>query len=218
VISGFDVFSIPNGFTVQGTFGAAAIVAPVMALPIGNGDPTQLTIYPGSSASIYGLNLGQNAAAIQVTLNDVPVQVLGLAPDHVNILVPSNFPTGLTVVKLTAGGIAANPVLMQIDSPPPTILRVANQSGVNYDATHFAAAGDVINVVVTGLDPTVLNNLSRVNLTVSGVVMPPQAIDSLGGGQYQIRFYLTQGFGSTTVPLAVVVDGSASVPYMLPIK
>jgi uncharacterized protein (TIGR03437 family) len=218
VISGFDVLSQSNGFSVQAPLGAAAIATPILGLPIGNGDPTQLTVYPGSSASIYGLNLGQNASAVQVTLNDIAVPVLGLASDHINILIPSNFPTGLTVVKVTIGGLSANPVLMQIDAPPPTIVRVTNQSGVVYDALHFAAAGDVINVVVTGLDPAVQNNLSRLSVAVSGIAMTPQGVDSLGGGQYQIRFYLTQGFGSTTVPLTVVVDGSASISYMLPIR
>jgi hypothetical protein len=29
---------------------------------------------------------------------------------------------------------------------------------------------------------------------------------------------LTQGFGSTTVPLAVLVDGSSSSPYLIPIR
>ena len=220
VVSGFHVLSLANGFTVLSgapAFGAAS-ATPVIALPIGNGDPTQQTIFPGSSASIYGFNLGQSASAVQVTLNDQAVPVLGLAPDHVNILVPSNFPTGVTVVKVTVAGVAANPVLMQIDAPPPTILKVTNASGVSYDATHFAFAGDVVSVTVSGLDPAVLNNMSRLNLAVSGVVMPPQAIDSLGGGQYQIRFNLTQGFGSTTVPLTVVVDGSASAPYLIPIR
>jgi len=114
--------------------------------------------------------------------------------------------------------VSANPVLVQIDAPPPTILRVASLSGVSYDANRFATAGEVISVTVTGLDSSVQNNLSRLSIAVSGVTMPPQAIDSLGGGQYQIRFYLTQGFGSASVPLAVVVDGTASVPYLLPVR
>jgi len=219
VVSGFQVMTVPNGFTVQSapSSGASAAI-PIIALPIANGDPTQQTLYPGSAASIYGLNLGQSASAVQVTLNDVSVPVLGLAPDHVNILIPSNFPTGLAIVKLSVAGISANPVLMEIDTPPPVIVRVANVSGVSYDATHFASAGDVISIVVSGLDPSVPNNLTRITIGVSGVTMTPLAIDSLGGGQYQIRFYLTQGFGSTSVPLTVVVDGSASAPYMIPIR
>jgi uncharacterized protein (TIGR03437 family) len=218
VISGFHVLPVPNGFTVQGGSFAAAVAAPIVALPIGNGDPTQQTVFPGSTASIYGFNLGQSASAIQVTLNDTPATVLGLAPDHVNIQIPFNFPTGLAVVKLSVAGVAANPVLLEIDAPPPLILRVTSLSGVPYDSNRFATAGEVVSVTVTGLDPAVQNNLSRLSISMSGVVMAPQAIDSLGGGQYQIRFYLTQGFGSTSVPLSVVVDGSASYPYMIPVR
>ena len=214
VISGFHVLASPNGFTAQ----PANPSLPVIALPIANGDPNQRTIFPGAAVSIYGYNLGQGASAIQVTLNDVAVPVLGLAPDHVNILVPNSFPTGLAVVKMSVGGVAASPVLMEIDAPPPAIVRVTSASGVSYDATHYASAGDVVNVVVTGLDPAVQGDLHRLNLSVSGVTMAPQAIDSLGGGQHQIRFYLTQGFGSVSVPLRVVVDGSASAPYMLPVR
>ena len=70
------------------------------------------------------------------------------------------FATGLAVVKLSVGAVAANPVLMEIDAPPPAIVRVTSPSGVSYDANRFASAGDVVNVVVTGLDPAVQGNLT----------------------------------------------------------
>jgi uncharacterized protein (TIGR03437 family) len=214
VVSGFQVMTQPGAFTVQpATFASTGSAQPVLALPITNGDPTQQTISPGSTATIFGTNLAQNA---QVTLNDTAVQVLYASSSQVNILVPSNFPTGLAAVKLTAGGVTSNPVLMEIDAPPPTVLRVTNASGVNYDATHPMSPGDVVSVIVSGLDPSVQNNLSRLSISVSGVILSPMAISSLGGGQYQIQFVLTQGFGSTTVPLAIVVDGSASASYLLP--
>jgi uncharacterized protein (TIGR03437 family) len=219
VISGFQIATQPNAFTVQANlFSVSAATAPVIWLPIANGDATQQTIYPGSSVSVYGSNLGANVSAIQVTLNDIPVPVIGLATDHVNIVIPSNFPKGLAIMKMTIGLTAANPVALEIDAPPPTILRVTNVSGVNYDALHFAAASDVINVVVSGLDPAAAVNPSRVSVNVSGINMPPPAITPLDGGQYQLQFVLTQGFGSTTVPVTVVVDGSSSVPYLIPIR
>jgi len=216
VVSGFQVMTQPAAFSVQ----AGNPSLPVLALPLGNGDPAQQTIFPGSTASIYGFNLGQNAGAIQVTVNDQLAPVLGVAADHVNIQVPTTTPTGLAVVKMTIGSVAANPVLIQIDSPPPSIVRISNSSNVNYDATHFAAAGDSMNLVVSGLDPAIAtqNNLSRVGITVSGIPMTPLEVASLGGGLYQIRFVLTQGFGSTMVPVAILVDGSASVPYLLTIR
>jgi len=216
VISGFQVMPQPAAFSVQ----TGSPSQPVITLPIGNGDTTQRTIFPGSTASVYGLNFGQNASAIQVTVNDQPVPLLGVAADHVNIQVPANTPVGLATVKITIGSLASNPVLMQVDAPPPSIVRVSNSSGVNYDATHFASAGDSVNIVVTGLDPAIAaqNNLSRLGITISGVPMTPLEVTALGGALSQIRFVLTQGFGSTTVPLAVFVDGSSSVPYLIPIR
>src|SRR5262249_23659243 len=109
-------------------------------------------------------------------------------------------------------------VLLESDAPARTILRVTNASGVNFDALHFASPSDVINVIVTGLDPTVVANPNRVSVTISGITMPPPSITSLDGVQYQLQFVLTQSFGSTTVPVSVVVDGSGSVPYLIPIR
>jgi len=189
-----------------------------MWVPIANGDPSQQTISPGASASIYGTNLGGNISAIQVSLNDIPVPVIGLASDHVNILIPTNFPKGLAVVKMIVGPVPANPVLVEIDAPPPSILRVTNVSGANFDALHFASPSDVVNVIVTGLDPAVVANPNRVSVTISGITMPPPSITSLDGLQYQLQFVLTQSFGSTTVPVSVAVDGSSSVPYLIPIR
>jgi uncharacterized protein (TIGR03437 family) len=212
VVSGFQVMALPGAFTAQ----AAVPGLPVIGLPIANGDAAQQTIYPGSAATIFGVNLGLNAAAVQVTLNDVPVRVQFASPGQVNILIPPDFPTGLAVVKLNNGAAAANPVLMQIDAPPPVIVKALSVSGTNYDATHFAAAGDTVNVVVTGMDAGIAP--SRLQVLVSGVAMPVFSIQSLGGGQVQVSFVLTQGFGSAVVPLALSVDGSSSAPFMVAVR
>jgi len=68
------------------------------------------------------------------------------------------------------------------------------------------------------LDPAVVANPNRVSVTISGITMPPPSITSLDGLQYQLQFVLTQSFGSTTVPVSVAVDGSSSVPYLIPIR
>ena len=48
--------------------------------------------------------------------------------------------------------------------------------------------------------------------------MPVQGVASTGNGQTQITFVLTQGFGGAVVNLAVVVDGSSSVPYPITVR
>jgi uncharacterized protein (TIGR03437 family) len=214
VISGFQVMSFPGAFQTL----PANSSLPVIELPAINGNSNQQTIYPGSTVTIFGVNLALSPANFQVTLNDIPVQVLFAGASQVNFLIPAGFPTGLAVLKVNNGSAAANQVLLQIDAPPPTIVSVTNPSGVAYDAAHIAGAGDVVNVLLSNLDPGVLNNPSRLQVTVSGVAMPVQFIVSAGNGLYQVQFVLPQSFGGTPVPLAVLVDGSSSSTVSITVR
>jgi len=76
------------------------------------------------------------------------------------------------------------------------------------DATHAANPGDVLTVQVSGLDPSVVGSTGRVQVTVAGVSMTVVEISSS-----QIQFVIGQSFGGSVVPVAVVVDGSASAVY-----
>ncbi len=97
---------------------------------------------------------------------------------------------------------------------------MTNASGVAYDSSHPAFSQDVVNVNVSNLDPTVLVNPSRLQVTINGQSMPVQSADPIGtnAGQSQITFVLTQGFGGAAVNLAVVVDGSSSVPVPITVR
>jgi uncharacterized protein (TIGR03437 family) len=208
LIAGFQVMAQPGAFQTLPAISGRPLVAGIT-----NGNPSQQTVYPGSAVTLYGTNL----TGAQVTLNDNPVQVTFTSPAQVNFLVPPTFQTGAAVLKVTNGGGSAYPVLMQIDVPPPTIVSVTNASGVPYDAARFASAQDVIDVVVTSLDPTVVNNPSRVVVTMGGLTIPVTIV-SLPNNQFQLQFVMPQGFGGIPVPLAVVVDGSASQSFMLTVR
>jgi uncharacterized protein (TIGR03437 family) len=208
VISGFQVMAQPNAFQTLPAVSGRALVEGVA-----NANPSQQTIYPGSFVSIYG----QNLSNAQVTLNDAAAPVQFSSANQINFTVPPTFPPGLAVMKVTSGGNSANPVLLQIDVPPPTIVSVTNASGVPFDATHFAAAQDVVNVLVSNLDPGAAANLSRVQVTLGSLTLPV-AITGGGAGLYQLQFVLPQAFGGIPVPLAVVVDGSASASFMLTVR
>ena len=75
-------------------------------------------------------------------------------------------------------------------------------------------------MVVAGLDPSAVSNPGRVQVTVSGVAMPlmPGGITALPNGLFQIQFIVTQGFGSTQVPVMVWVDGSSSQPFSISVR
>jgi len=215
LVSGFQVITQPNSFQIL----PAQAGLPFIALPIANFDPTQLTLYAGSIATVGGLNLA--AGAVQLTLNGAAVQLQFVSPQQINFFVPTPFASGPATLTLNNGSVNAFPVLVQIDNPPPSIVQVTNQSSVALSGnppSGSAGAGDLLNVVVSGLDPTVLDNPSRLEVTVSGVSMPVLGITPAANGQYSIQIVLTQSFGSTQVPVMVWVDGSSSQPASIVVR
>jgi len=188
----------------------------LIALPVLNNDAAQQTIYPGSVAAIYGQNLS-TGGSVQVTLNDTPVPVQFPGTGQVNIVIPPGFPVGPAMLRLNNGGQASFPVMVQIDSPPPSIVGITNVSSVSL-ASIGAAVGDVVNLQVTGLDPGAAANLSRLRVTVSGIDMTILGVTSQPNGAYQVQFLLNRSFGGSTVPVALWVDGSSSVPVSLAVR
>lgn len=215
VISGFQVIAQPFAFQTQ----AANPKLPSIQTVV-NGVPAQQTIYPGSIATIRGQNLALSPTSVQVTLNDVPMQLQlsGVSATQVSFSIPVGFPAGLAILKLNNGSDSAYPVAVQIDNPPPVITAVTNVSNVPVDASHPASANDVLNVVVVGLDPAVIANPSRVQVTVAGVSMTALQIVAAQGGQFQIQFQLQQSFGGAPVPVAVWVDGSSSAVFTITVR
>ena len=215
VVSGFQVLSQPNAFQVLPRNPSLPVINAV-----GNANTAQQTIYPGVFAAIYGVNLANSPSSVQVTLGDQPVtlQPGGVFPGQVNFLIPANFPTGSAILRLNNGSVPANPITVQIDVPPPTIVSVTNASGVPYDAAHPASSQDVVNVNLANLDATVLGNPSRLQLTINGQPITVQSLTPAANGQTQITFVLTQSFGGVLVNLAVVVDGSSSAPYPITVR
>jgi uncharacterized protein (TIGR03437 family) len=212
VIAGFQVIDQPGGFQTQ----VARPGFPDIGLPIVNADPTQQTIYPGSAASIFGTNLGATPSAVQVTLNGTQIPVLFASAAQINVGIPAGFPVGPATLVVNNGATTAFPVIVEIDELPPAILAITNPSGGSL-AGVTSNAGDLIDVVVSGLDPTAIGT-SNLQVTVSGVPMTVFQVNPLPNGQYQIEVILTQSFGGVQVPLAVWVNGSSSQPVTITVR
>ena len=213
VISGLQVITRPSGFLTL----PASNGLPVINLPVGNADPTQAAIYPGSRATFTGSNLALPSSNTTVTLNDVPVQLLAVSASQVTFQVPANFPTGPAILRLNNGAADAYAVEVQIDIAPAVILAVSSQSGQSL-LVGSTGLGDTLNITVGGVDPAVMNMPGRVQVTISGVPMQILHIAQTPDGQFEITITVTQSFGGSHVPLAVVVDGSASVPVTLTVR
>jgi hypothetical protein len=215
LVSGFEVMALPSAFQILPNNPNLPVVTAVA-----NASTTQQTIYPGVWVTIYGVNLASSPSTVQVTLNNQPMtlQPNGVLPAQINFFIPANFPIGVATLNVYNGVFSANPIAVEIDLPPPTILSVTNVSGVPYDATHFASVQDVVNVYVSALDPSVSANPSRVQVTINGQEMPVQSVTQAPNGESIVTFVLNQGFGGVPVNLAVIVDGSSSAPFLLTVR
>jgi uncharacterized protein (TIGR03437 family) len=215
VVSGFQVVTQPFAFQTL----PLSPILPSLALPIVNAVPTQQTLYPGAIAAIYGSNLALPASAAQVTLNNVPAQILYASATQINFVIPSILAAGTATLNLNNGSASAFPVILQIGNSPPIITGVSNASGVPFDASHSPAMGDILNVTMAGLDPTVPGNPSRLQVTVSGIAMQVLGqIMPAPNGQSQVQIVLTQSFAGAQVPLMVSVDGSSSAPFVITVR
>ena len=214
VISGFQIAAQSGAFQTQ----AASPSLPSITLPIANADPNQPIIYPGAAVTIYGSNLGSSANTAQVTLNDQGVPILFLNSNQLNFVVPAGFPPGLAVLKLNNGSSSSFPIEIQVDSAPPAITQVTSALGQLLDTSHPASAGDILLATVSGVDPSVANNTTRVQLTVSSVPMAVLRVTAVSANTVQVAFLVSQSFGGFTAPVVVTVDGARSSPYNIIVR
>jgi uncharacterized protein (TIGR03437 family) len=217
VICGFQVASQSGGFQIQ----AADPTQPLVALPLENADPYQQILYPGAVVSLFGLRLSTAPNAAQITINGQPVQVLGSVPSQVNFVIPSNFPTGPTpaTLVLNNGAVNAKPIELEIDNVPPVIQQIIGASGQPLDASHFASSGDTLMATVSNVDPSVVSNPSRVQVTIAGISQNVSQLNAgTQNGTLTVAFVVSQSFSGATVPVVVAVGGVPSDPASIIVK
>lgn len=215
VISGFQVFSQPSGFETAAFDPNLPVVEPTLI----NGVWLPSGVFPGSIASLWGLNLGgPNQTAI--TINDQPVNILYASPGQVNLVIPSSLTPGPAILKLYNGTRNAYPVVIEIDPAPPVITAVQNSSKVNVDAANVPLAGDSLSVLLTGFaDPGATISLNRVHVTVGGLDLPVTLIKQVSDTTYQVQFALDPSVTTgSQVPLTVTIDSRTSMPVYIPIN
>jgi hypothetical protein len=204
VVSGYQVVTQPGGFQVLPANPALPVIWAVVNAS------TTLPLAPGSVGTIYGTNLTSAFGSLQVTLGGTPGLLFYSSPGQINFLVPTSLTTGPAILTLSSGSSSVN-YGVAIANPPPTIVPGSFVDVTNPGST--PGPGDILAVQVTGLDPTVVTNPSRVQVMVSSITMP---VESIAGGQ--IQFVLDQSFAGFPVPITVAVDGAASLPYTITVR
>jgi uncharacterized protein (TIGR03437 family) len=212
IASGMQVITQPNGFQVQ----PARSGVPTVALPVVN--PAEVEqLLPGGVAVIYGQNLG-TLGATTVTLNGQTANVVFNNGGQVNLLVPAGFPAGPATLVLTTGGASSLPVMVQVCASVPVIAAASGPGGPVLAGT-MLSPDDTVTLTATGLDPSLANGyLGRLRVTIAGVDMAVQQVNQVTPGTFQIQATVTQSFGASQVPLALIVDGASSAPVNFVVK
>ena len=202
VFSGFQFFEQPLGFQIQ----AANPNLPVIGLPVPNASPLQNSLYPGATASLYGVNLVAASATPTITIGGQSAAIVYASPGQINFTIPAGASTGPVVLSLNNGATTAYPIVLQIDAPPPVIT-----------AASSATAGGTETLTVTGLDPAVISDPSGVTVTEGGVNIPSFTIQKApnGSSALQIRFTLAASITGSRIPVTISVDGELSMPVYI---
>jgi uncharacterized protein (TIGR03437 family) len=212
IASGMQVASQQNGFQVQ----PARSGAPTIFLPVVNAAGAE-QLQAGNVGVIYGQNLGTLGAAT-VILNGQPVNVLFDNGVQVNFLVPSGMPAGPASLALTTGGASTQVVMVQVYAALPAIIAV-NSPGGPLSPTTILSPDDSVTLTAVALDSSLANGyVGRLHVTIAGVDMAVQQVTPVAPGAFQIQVTITQSFGGSQVPLALVVDGASSTPWNVVVK
>jgi uncharacterized protein (TIGR03437 family) len=212
IASGMQVVSQANGFQAQ----PARSGVPTIALPVVNAAGVE-QLLPGGVGVVYGQNLG-TLGSTAVTLNGQPAGMLFANGTQVNFVLPANFPAGPASLVLTAGGVSTLPVMVQVYAAVPVITAVNTPGGPLSSATILSPEDD-ITLTATGLDPSLANGYAgRLRVTIAGVDMAVQQATLIAPGTFTIEAVVTQSFGASQAPLALIVDGSSSAPWTVVVK
>jgi uncharacterized protein (TIGR03437 family) len=223
VMTGLQSVTLPLAFQIfPPNSGQLVAVAPVTNAAGGqNGVPA------GGTAILNTANLpSQGGPVVTVAAAgpngvgpDQPATILGVNGGQITFQVPSGLPTGPAIVKLQAGGVAAMPILMNIDPPPPAIVSAFSGPGIGADAGHPAHPGSVMTILVNGLpDPSTISDLNTVKVTVGGIDHTPMGISAQSGAAL-IQIVLSQNVATgAQLPVTVTYNGYQSQPLLIPVR
>jgi len=194
----------------------ATLKAPVTNLATG------LPGVPAGGAAVIGTSgLPSNLSDWVLTIGEIPTTFTTNSLNQLIAQVPVGVSIGPAIVRLTSPGRdALQPILMQVDPPPPSITAILNAAGIAVDSAHAAQIGDQITAIVAGLaDPTVALQANQVQVKIAGVVQTVQSIAPTGTGSLAVKFAIAAGTpAGPQQPLTVGVDTRISDPRQIAIR
>lgn len=223
--TGALVATVTSGFQVFSQAGAFQITAPNSSLPVVDPAVVNATwqpsgVFPGSTATITGVNLGGSQASL--TVKNQAVKIISATTTQVTFIVPSGVKPGPQVLELNNGNMNAYPIVINIIGAPPVITGVQDSSGNNISPSNATQQGNTLTLSVTGLAPAGTTvDPTGVQVTVGGMNITPTAVSESSPTSTTYQVQVTLGPAVTTgtqVPVTISINGAISLPVYIPIN
>ncbi|HOL73518.1 MAG TPA: carboxypeptidase regulatory-like domain-containing protein [Bryobacteraceae bacterium] len=208
--TGFRVFSQPYAFEIQPPNPDSVVVNSDVVNPETNSS----WIYPGSLASVAASNIAAGSM-VQVTLNDIPVEVTETAENRVTFRIPGEMAPGTAILRVQSGSETSFPVVISVGLPPPVVTAVL-LGGIALDAGQQAYPGDMLTVRVSGLDTADWIDPGRVRVNIGGIDhRPVAAVERVAEepGLHAITILLAKEVAGGPQPVVAVIDDRISAPF-----
>jgi hypothetical protein len=170
---------------------------------------------PGGAALATIENL-PDPATLELTVSGRRVSVDRVDGPFVYFQVPPDLAPGPAVLQAqSTAGARAFPLGIQIDGPPPVILRALAGVSTPIDGTHFVRGGDLMTLVVGGLP----NAGERISVRVGGYEHAPIAILPSTNGTTQVQIILHPDVApGNDVAVTLSVDTRITSPFPIVVR
>ena len=169
-----------------------------------------------ATVNVNGLTIS-GLTPLQLTVNDQPVQVVGVNGSNVTFAVPRSLANGVAVLRFQSGGDAALPLAVTVTQPQAMIVSVTAGFGTPITSDRPARYGELMNLLVAGL-PESLPQQPKVSLTIGGIEHRLLTISPSAGGFLQLQFTIQTVVPQGTQPMVVTVEGVSVSPYSLHVR
>lgn len=208
-VSGFQIASLQNGFTIQ----PAGAAAPAPNPSLQNAVPGQTGAYPGAFVTLSGADLNAGTGSSTVTIGSQQATIVSATPTQITLQVPASVPPGPAILQVNNGLISGFPVAVGIDNPPASIAAATDSANVRIDAGHAAGGGNVIKLLMSGFsNGSDVIFPSEVDIVVGGISHPAIAVVPAASGLTEVRFVLSNLVAAgAQIPITVYLDGHSSL-------
>jgi uncharacterized protein (TIGR03437 family) len=178
------------------------------------------SLVAGTTATIQVNNLAfTSSTALQLTVNNVPAQILSVEGASITFLVPASIPTGVAVLRLQQAADVAQPLAVPVTPPPALISSITVGFGQPINNDRPLRPGDLVSLLITGLPEAISLPGAQPRISIYiGQIEHRAVLANPIGGALQIQFVVQPIVTPGNATLYVTIDSLTTQPLSVPVR